>query len=256
MIDEADEADVRLMIAYRLHFEAANLKAIEIARSGKLGELRIFNSLFTMSVKPDDIRVEKDLGGGPVYDLGIYCINAARYVFQDEPYEVLATAASADDERFREVPEMVSAILRFPDERLATFTCSFGSADASFFELVGTRGRLAVNPAYEYAEALKHELTVSGKKSSQKFPKRDQFAPELIYFSDCVLRGKTPEPSGLEGLADVRIIEAIRESCRSGRAVRLGRFASVRHPSPRQEIYRPPIRKPELVHARPPSEEA
>jgi predicted dehydrogenase len=71
MIRAAGASHVKLMIAYRLHFEATNLKAVQIARNGKLGELRIFNSLFTMQVEKDNIRLKKGLGGGTLYDIGI-----------------------------------------------------------------------------------------------------------------------------------------------------------------------------------------
>ena len=74
---------------------------------------------------------------------------------------------------------------------------------------------LQADPAYEYAVAIKHQLTIGEKKAEKSFAKRDQFAAQLVYFSDCVLKNKEPEPSGLEGLADVRIVEAIYESARS-----------------------------------------
>ncbi|HYC76083.1 MAG TPA: gfo/Idh/MocA family oxidoreductase, partial [Planctomycetota bacterium] len=83
-------------------------------------------------------------------------------------------------------------------------------------------------------------------------PKRDQFAAELIYFSDCVLEGRDPEPSGREGLADVRVIRALHRSLRTGGAVELPPFRRRRRPSMEQEIRRPPVRKPELVHAKSP----
>ena len=74
MIRAARKNRVKLMIAYRLHFEEANLKAVEIVKSGKLGEPRIFNSLFGLQVKAENIRTKADLGGGTLYDLGVYCI--------------------------------------------------------------------------------------------------------------------------------------------------------------------------------------
>src|SRR3954470_19618433 len=91
----ARENNVKLMIAYRLHFERANLEAVEIARSGRIGEPRLFNSTFTMTVVPDNVRVKRGLGGGVVYDIGICRIKAARSVFRDEPIEVHAAAAGA-----------------------------------------------------------------------------------------------------------------------------------------------------------------
>ena len=253
MIEAAAEAGVRLMTAYRLHFEKANLKAVEIVRSGKIGEPRIFHSVFTMQVEEGNIRLgPTEQGGGPIYDIGIYCINAARYLFRAEPSEVFAASASIGGKRFAQSPEMMSAILRFPVERLASFTCSFGAADSGWYQVVGTRGDLRMNPAYEYAEPIVQHVTVDSKRES-RFPKRDQFAPELLYFSDCVREGREPEPSGREGLADIRVVRAILESARTGRVVKLDEFERRRRPTMALEIQRPPVSKPRLVHATSPS---
>jgi predicted dehydrogenase len=254
MIEETDRNGVKLMIAYRLHFEEANLAAVEIVQSGKLGDPRIFDSVFTLQVAEGNIRLgPHEKGGGTLYDIGIYCINAVRYLFRDEPTEVFAWSANNGEKRFRETDEMTSAILRFPDQRLAAFTASFGAADVSSYRVVGTKGVLLVEPAYEFASALRHRLTVGEETRQRTFPKRDQFAPELLHFSDCVLTGKDPEPSGVEGLADVRVIRALYRSAETRKPVRLGEFGRRRRPEPSQEIRRPPVRKPELVHAETPS---
>jgi glucose-fructose oxidoreductase len=97
-----------------------------------------------MQVKPDNIRLHKKMGGGPLYDIGIYCINAARYLFRDEPWEVFCTTVNGTDPRFSEVEEMASVVLRFPKERLASFSCSFGAGDVSTYRVVGTEGQLVV----------------------------------------------------------------------------------------------------------------
>ena len=250
MAAAAREARVRLMIAYRLHFERANLEAIEVAHSGRIGEPRLFTSTFTQHVVPGNIRVRRETGGGVLYDIGIYCINAARGLFRDEPLEVAATTVGRCDE----VEESVSAWMRFPNERLAGFTCSFGAARVSEYRIVGTKGELAVDPAYEYAKPLKHRLTTAeGEPRERRFAKRDQFAPELLYFSDCVLQERDPEPSAEEGLADVRIIRALYRSAESGRPVALEPFERSERPSLEQEIRRPPIDKPEVIHAQSPS---
>jgi glucose-fructose oxidoreductase len=243
MAKAARDAGVKLMVAYRLHFERANLEAIEVARSGRIGEPRVFSSTFTMPVVPGNIRARKSLGGGTLYDIGIYCINAARGLFRDEPVEVRATAAGT----VGEVEEAVSATLRFPGERVAAFTCSFGAADVSEYRIVGTKGDLALEPAYEYAMALQHRLTLDGERKERRFAKRDQFAPELLYFSDCVLKDRAPEPSGEEGLQDVRIVQAIYESADTGKAVALPRFTRRQRPTGRQRITRPGVKKPRLV---------
>ncbi len=253
MIAACAKADVRLMIAYRLHFTPAHLQAIALARAGKLGELRFFSSIFGMQVKADNIRTDPDDGGGPLRDLGVYCINAARYLFGDEPVEVRATTASKPgDRRFAKVEEMASALLQFPGERVAQFTCSFGSGNVASLELVGTKGMLRIEPAYEYVGELKWSLTINDKQQKKTFPAGDQFAPELIHFSDCVLKGKRPEPDGYEGLADIRVIDAIFKSAASGRAVKIAPVKPQKPPKPTQAIKRPPVRKPSLVKAEAP----
>ena len=179
---------VQLMTAYRLHFERGNLEAIELVRSGKIGEPRIFNSVFAMQVRKGNIRTQQQHGGGTLFDIGIYCINAARYMFRAEPTEVFCYSATGSDPRFKHVEEMTAALLRFPEERLASFTASFGAADTADFEVVGTRGKLRVVQAYDYSQPVMLELTMDGRRHRKKFGLRDQFAPELLYFSDCILR--------------------------------------------------------------------
>jgi glucose-fructose oxidoreductase len=250
MIRAASQAGVRLMVAYRLHFDGANLAAVETARSGRLGDLRVFESVFTMPVRDEDnIRLDKAAGGGPLYDIGIYCINAARYIFRDEPEEVSAFAVRGADARFSEVDEATSAVLRFPEARLAAFTCSFGAADAGAYDLIGTKGSLRLDPAYEYADPMTLTTTVGGRHSKNRFARRDQFGAEIVYFSDCVLGRRDPEPDGREGLADVRIIQALAASAQTGRPVRLDAFGKERRPDARQRIDRPAVREPDLVHA-------
>jgi predicted dehydrogenase len=256
MMRATREANVKLMIGYRLHFERANLEAARYARTGKLGELRFFSSDFSMQVSDANIRLRPTReGGGPLYDIGVYCINAARYCFAEDPVEVWATASRSADRRFRNVDETAVGAMRFKDERLATFTCSFGAADRSTYTITGTRGAITVDPAYEYAEGLAYEMTVGGRKQTRRFSKSDQFAPELLYFSNCILNDRNPEPSGEEGLADVRVIEGMRRSIASGRWAPLNMRQRKRRPTLRQKIRRPAVkREPKLVDARPASQ--
>jgi glucose-fructose oxidoreductase len=249
MAKAARDAGVKLMVAYRLHFERANLEAIEVARSGRIGEPRLFNSTFCTPVVPGNVRARRDTGGGVLYDIGIYCINAARSLFREEPLEVRAMAAG----RLGEVEESVSAVLRFANDRIGSFSASFGTEKVSEYRLAGTKGDVAVEPAYEYAKPLKHRLTIGGETRERRFAKRDQFAPELLYFSDCILQNGTPEPGGDEGLADVRVIRALYRSAESGQPVALEPFAKRARPSLEQEIRRPPVDKPDVIHAAAPS---
>jgi hypothetical protein len=157
--------------------------------------------------------------------------------------------------RFNDVSEMSCALMRFAGDRLAEFTCSFGAADRSGYEVVGTEGVLKMDPAYEMVGDLKRGLIRGGRSQKTKYKKEDQFGPELVYFSRCVLDNTDPEPGGKEGLADVRIIRALLESQDKNRPVRISPVGELRRPSEEQEIYKPPVEKPQLVKAAAPSKE-
>ena len=248
MIDACARNSVQLMTAYRLHFDRCNLEVADLVRRKKLGEPRFFDAQFSMQVKAGNIRTRADLAGGPVWDIGIYCINAARMVFADEPIEVWATSTTTKDKRFAEIPESVHALMRFSGDRVANFVCSFGAADRARYEVVGTRGSIAVDPAFDYAEGLAYELRIGETRRRKSFAKSDQFAPELIHFAKSVRARRAPEPSGKEGLIDVAIIEAIHRSIDSGTWETLVMPHRQRRPSLKQEIRRPAVpREPELV---------
>lgn len=248
LIKASEDNGTLLMTAYRLHFERGNLEAARLANSGELGRPRFFSSCFALQLDPANIRTSRELGGGPLYDLGIYCINAARYIFREEPHEVFACASAGKDRRFAEVEEMASAVLRFSDGKLAQFTCSFGASPLGWYQVACTKGALRLDNAYEYAAGSEMEITLeSGKSRRKSFPQRDQFAPELLHFSDCVLHGRRPEPDGREGLIDVSIIEAIKESARTRRPVRTALARRHRRPTLRQEMRLPKVGKAPLV---------
>jgi predicted dehydrogenase len=254
MIAACRDNGVKLMIAYRLHFEEINLKAIDMIRRGRIGEPKFFNSSFAMTVRPGDVRTRRSLGGGTLYDIGVYCINAARYLFRAEPTEVMAASVNSAGSKLKEIDETTGALLRFDNERVAAFVTSFNSADVASYRVLGTKGQLHVEPAYEYAEGLGYELTVNGRTTRHRIGRRDQFAPELLYFSDCILRNRKPEPSGEEGMQDVRIVEALYKSAKTGRAVAIPPFNAGKRPDSRQRIVRPGVKKPKLVNVKSPSE--
>jgi predicted dehydrogenase len=253
MIAACAENSVKLMIAYRLHFESANLQAIEMAKSGTIGEPKYFSSAFSLPVVGGNIRLEPEMGGGTLYDIGVYCINAARYLFGTNPTEVIAMSANSGDRRFEGVDETTGALLRFSGEKIAAFVCSFSGADVSSFRIVGTKGDLRLEPAYDYATKLKRFLTVEGKTTEKSYTRKDQFGPELLYFSDCILKNRDPEPSGEEGLIDVHIVRALYKSAQTGTAIKLAELPTDRTPDRSQEITRPAVAKPELVNVESPS---
>lgn len=249
MVEACRRARVRLMTAYRLHFEPGNLHAIQAITDGEIGEPRFIDAVFSAQVKPTGIRVDAERGGGPLYDLGVYCINAARYLFRSEPTSVLAHLVEGTGRRFREVEEAVSAILTFPGGRVCQFTASFGATDLAYYTVAGTSGYVCLDEAYEYHAARHLEVEGNEGRWKRRYRKVDQVAPELMHFADCVRTGKDPEPSGKEGLIDVRIIEAIQRSAATGRRVRISTPRRGRRPSRRQEVTVGRTRRQDLVNA-------
>jgi glucose-fructose oxidoreductase len=260
MVEACDRAKVLLMTAYRLHFEEANLNTVETVRAGKIGDPRVFVSTHTMQVDPENVRTDLDLGGGPLEDIGVYCLNAARYIFRDEPEQVAAFAVHGTDRRFREVPETVSVMMRFPKGRLASFVCGFGQTKLSEYRVIGTEGMITMDPGYtwqgEIRQTISKQSTSASKEKTQSkvFDRHDQVAAELAYFSDCIRSNKKPEPSGREGLIDVRIIDALRRSyAANGRPITIKNLKKSRRPHGGQTIKRGPGKKPKPVKAKEPA---
>ncbi len=255
MINAAEQNKVKLMIAYRLHFQPANLKAIEVVNSGDLGEPRIFSSVFSQQIAEGNVRLKKDLGGGPLMDMGVYPINACRYLFRDEPTEVTGVGATRNDKRFAEIHEMATGVLRFPGDRLAVLTSSFGAAATDSYQVVGTEGELLLKPAYDYHDRTIMTTTIGGKEKETSFDVVDHFGPEIEYFSQCILDNAEPEPNGYEGLADIRIVQALLQSMRSGQTVKLAPFEKKNRPSEDQKYEKSPVKAKKIVHAASPGQE-
>jgi predicted dehydrogenase len=253
MIRACELRHVKLMIAYRLHFECANLIAVELAHGGEIGEPRMFSSVFSMQVRGGNVRTLPRRGAGPLYDIGIYCLNAARYLFRAEPIEVAAMKLAGRDSRFAAVDEAFAVTLRFPQDRVAQFTCSFGAHDRAHYQVIGTEGFLTLDNAYEYATEM--TLNVEGKHGprTRTFTRRDQIAAEIEYFARCIRDDLDPEPSGWEGLADVRILQALQASARFGRVVPIEPIQRPRRPDISQEIRIPAHELPPLVDVEQPT---
>lgn len=253
MLAASKKTGAKLMTAYRLHFDKPTQDAIALCQSGRLGNLKTFSSSFSYVFQDkQNIRLQPQEGGGPLWDIGIYCINAARYLFKENPVEVFAYGTRQPSGPFSKVDETVTAALRFPRDRTAVFTCSFNSAASSYFEVFGDKGMLRLQNSYEYAHPPKLTTVIGEKRSKKKYKKVDQFAAELTYFSKCILKNKKIEPSGQEGRVDVEIMEAIDESIQSGRSVKVRYDSETKKATPKPAMVEtfPSVRKPELVDVR------
>ncbi len=251
-IVQAERASAaKMMVAYRLHFEPATLDAIAKIRSGKIGEPVMFTSCFGQMVDPENHRTQHGVLAGPLLDMGPYPINAARYLFGEEPVEVAAAIASRHPEAgFGDLDDTIAVTLRFPGNRLAQFFVSYYANQIDSLIIAGTKGSIQLRPAYLYGVGLEQEVAVGDTRNHESFQPTDQFGGELRYFSECILNDRPPEPDVEEGLADLRIVEAILSTLKSGRATALQPFERSRRIDPRsQRQTLPPTPAPEPVHA-------
>ena len=229
IMEAAVESSAKLMVAYRLHFEPSTLHMIKRIRNGDLGELRLFNATFSQMVDPNNHRAKNGVLAGPLFDMGPYPINAARYAFGEEPTEVVsATSIRHEDSQFEDIDDTVSVVLRFPNDKLAMFTVSYAASSVDNYIVVGTKGSIMMTPGFGFGKAFEQFVTISDRKSHESFKTTDQFGGEMQYFSNCILKDKQPEPNAEEGYADIRVIEGILEAVKTGGSVRLPAFSRTR----------------------------
>jgi len=221
MIAAAKSAGRKLMVAYRLRYEPFNETVIQLCRDKRLGEIRTFSASNCQQVKAPNIRLSRELAGGPLGDIGIYCLNAARYVTGQEPVEAMAFSfAPPDDPRFREVPATVGFSLRFADGVTAQCDCSFDAAESRRYRVNCTEGFIDLDNAFGY-RGQQLNVWQDNCRSQFEIQPVNHFASEIDHFSECVLDDKPCRTPGEEGLSDMRAMAAIEESARSGRAVKI-----------------------------------
>jgi predicted dehydrogenase len=243
MIAACRKANVKLMIAYRQQYEPNNRAVRKIIAQGKLGKLRGFVSTNSQQMGvPSHWRLKRSVaGGGCLPDVGIYCINAARFLSGEEPHRVTAQLwQPKDDARFAEVEASVSFSLHFPSGYIATCTTSYDVHKSQSFRVEGTEAWIEMSPAYAY-NGLKLKLSrLEDSKEVIMQPEiedLDQFALEMDHFAECIVKEQNPYTPGEEGLQDHRIIAAIYEAANTGKTIDLPQPSSpTRGPEPRNEI--------------------
>lgn len=247
----ARTSGAKLMIAYRLHFEPATLEAIRIEQSGTLGRVWLFTSTFSQPVARSNHRASNGFWAGPVPDMGPYPINAVRNLFRAEPTLVTATGLRHPHLGY-DFDDTVAVTLRFPGDRLAQFTVSYGLNPVNEYRICGDAGDLLVNPGFGFPNGLAHHLTLGSATTERRFPALDQFAAETRYFSNCILHDQDPEPDAEEGRLDVRVLAAIERALQSGQPVELQPFHRAKHPLPAQAIEIPAGKSPPWSTPTPP----
>ena len=218
MIDALRAADRRLGVAYRCQFEPNHLECMRIARAHEFGALKVMDVYFGFQVEPSGWRLKRALsGGGPLLDVGIYSLQATRYITGEEPIWVSGITTRGDPARFSDIEESVLWQARFPGGVVATCGASYNCAPVGYLRAIAERGWFALDPAFNYGG-------IRGSRSDGKaidFRSINQFAAEMDDFARCILEKTPSRVSGEEGLRDVRILTAIYESARAGRPVEL-----------------------------------
>jgi len=223
MIAAAKENGRKLMIAYRLRHEPHNRELIRIAQDpAEMGPLRFVHAEAGFSIgDPGQWRLRRKMaGGGSLMDIGIYALQAARYLTGEEPVEVDAMVESTPgDPRFVEVEENVTFQLRFPSGVLASCASSYG-AGMNRFRVFKPQGSAELEPALIYS-GLRMRVFRGSSIEERRLPVIDHFEAEMDHFSECIMKDTAPLTPGEEGLRDLRIMMAIYQAAASRTTLKL-----------------------------------
>ena len=242
MTAACNNGGAKLMVAYRLHFEESNLRAVDLVRREKLGEPRIFHSAFTMQVAENNVRLNpREEGGGPLYDIGIYCINAARYIFGEEPTEVIGMAGARRRRALHRRRRAARGRAAFSRRSTGELLGQLRRRVDGLVPDLGTKGCCGSIPAYEYRGERRQELTIGDKTKRKKFKglRSDRARDRLLL--GVHHRRQGAGAVGVEGLADVRIIRALYRSIDEGRPVKLEPFEKPKRPEKAQAKKKRPV---------------
>jgi predicted dehydrogenase len=226
MVRACRDHRVQFMTAYRKYFEPGSVALKKIIANGELGRVDVIHTAFTEFRPAGDnspawLFQRKLSGGGPLMDLGVYCVNTCRWLVDEDPVEAAAFRWSRDRKRFKEVEEGIAFRLHFRSGRVLQGTTSWGAALASSVEVHGEKGWATLAPAFAFEEERRLTGKISGKWFEQAFEAIDEFALELDAFAGCVRENRKPEPDGVQGMRDIAIIDAIYRAAKSGRPVEI-----------------------------------
>jgi predicted dehydrogenase len=229
MVEACNAVGVKLMVAYRIQYEPYNRQAMQFVREHKYGRLLAYHGINTQTVAEDghlQWRHKKLMaGGGSLFDIGLYCLNTARFITGEEPTEIFATTYSPpNDPRFAEVEETVSFMLRFPSNTIANCFTSYGGRDDKHQRMNLQTAAIDMPNCYQYIGQRMTVTARAGNATSNDelvLEAKNQFAQEIDHMADCVLTGRRPYTPGEEGVQDHKLMEAIYESARSGKPVSL-----------------------------------
>jgi predicted dehydrogenase len=217
---------VLLMTAYRKYFEPSCVYLKQLIQEGELGRIDVihtaFSELQTPGVSPRWLLDSTLAGGGPLMDLGVYCVNTSRWLVEEDPVEVSAESWKHDAEKFRDVEEGISFRMRFPSGLVAQGSSTYGAVLSSFIYVQGTKGWVSLAQAFPFD--VERQLTgkIGGRRLKRRFKVIDEFAPEIDAFASAIQEKRAVAPDGVQGHRDMVILDAIYESARKGQPVVIG----------------------------------
>lgn len=218
MVEACRKNGVLLMTAYRKYFEPSCRYIKRMVQSGELGRIDVihtaFSELFNPEVSPAWLVDSNLAGGGPLMDLGIYCVNTTRWLLGEDPVRASAQAWSRDASRFRQVEEGISFRLAYPSGIVQQGSSTYSSALSSIIFIQGSKGRLLLTPAYNFDEARHLTGMIGRRPFARTFKVVDEFAPEIDAFASAIIEKRSVDPDGAQGLRDMLILRAIYESAR------------------------------------------
>jgi predicted dehydrogenase len=223
MVDTCQKNHVLLMTAYRKYFEPSTRFLRQVIQGGDLGRIDVIHTAFSelhVPVKSVAWLLDSKLaGGGPLMDLGIYCVNTSRWLVGEDPVEVNAEAWKHDAARFREVEESISFRMRFPSGLVVQGSSSYGAVMSSFIYVQGTKGWVLLTPAFDFNEERRVTGKIRGRQIARRFKVMDEFGPELDAFASAIQNQRKIEPDGAQGHRDMIILQSIYESARNRKPV-------------------------------------
>lgn len=226
MVHACRSNGVLLMTAYRKYFEPSTLRLKELIKSGQLGRIDIIHTLFAElrpfgDNSPAWLFSRKLAGGGPLTDLGVYCINTCRWLVNEDPVSATAISWVRDPRRYKEVEEGVAFRLDFASGLVLQGTAAYSAVFSAFVHVHGERGWAALEPAFAFEEERRLSGKIAGKWFAKTFKPIDEFALELDAFASSIQEGSNPEPDGAQGLRDMIIIDAIYKAVKTGSTVKI-----------------------------------
>lgn len=212
---------LKVMEAFMYHFHPQWQKAHELVNSGAIGKVKTVHSFFSYyNVAPENIRNQADIGGGALMDIGCYCTSFPRFIFGEEP-EMLVS--DMDFDPVMKTDRLTSAILKFPNGKTSTFSCSTQLMPYQRTIIYGDMGKIEVEipvnaPPEETVSVI---LETKEKKEVFSFEPIDQYTLQGEVFSKAILlNADVPTPLS-DAVNNMKVIDAIVESSKKGQWITL-----------------------------------